>query len=78
MLLLHCRNCDLLVVVAVAHFDFHLAGSHLRGAIAILKCIYKVLFNIVCINLKFFRIYSLCILLFLKPDFHSHISLAQM
>ena len=28
MLFLHCRNRDSLAVVAVAHFDPHLAGRH--------------------------------------------------
>ena len=28
-LFLHCRNCDSLAVVAVAHFDPHLAGHYL-------------------------------------------------
>ena len=28
-LFLHCRNCDSLAVVVVAHFDPHLAGRHL-------------------------------------------------
>ena len=30
-LFLHCRNCDSLTVVAVAHFDLHLAGRHLAS-----------------------------------------------
>ena len=30
-LFLHCRNCDSLAVVAVAHFDPHLAGCHLAA-----------------------------------------------
>ena len=30
-LFLHCRNCDSLAVVAVAHIDFHLAGRHLAA-----------------------------------------------
>ena len=28
---LHCRNCDSLTVVAVAHFDPHLAARHLAA-----------------------------------------------
>ena len=28
---LHCRNCDSLAVVAVAHFDPHLASRHLAA-----------------------------------------------
>ena len=31
MLFLHCRNCDSLTVVAVAHFDPHLAAHHLAA-----------------------------------------------
>ena len=31
MLFLHCRNCDSLAVVAVAHFDPHLASRHLSA-----------------------------------------------
>ena len=27
----HCRNCDSLAVVAVAHLDPHLAGRHLAA-----------------------------------------------
>ena len=30
-LFLHCRNCDSLAVVVVAHFDPHLAGCHLAA-----------------------------------------------
>ena len=30
-LFLHCRNCDSLTVVTVAHFDPHLAGRHLSA-----------------------------------------------
>ena len=28
---MHCRNCDSLAVVAVAHSDLHLAGCHLAS-----------------------------------------------
>ena len=31
MLFLHCRDCDLLAVVVVTHFDPHLAGLHLAA-----------------------------------------------
>ena len=31
MLFLRCRNCDSLTVVAVAHFNTHLAGRHLAA-----------------------------------------------
>ena len=31
MLFLHCRNCDSLAVVVVAHFDPHLPGRHLAA-----------------------------------------------
>ena len=31
MLFLHCRNCDSLAIVAVAHFNPHLNGRHLAA-----------------------------------------------
>ena len=36
-LFLHCRNCDSLAVVVVAHFDPHLADHHLAAIVYIYK-----------------------------------------
>ena len=36
-LFLHCRNCDSLAVVVVAHSDPHLADHHLAAIVYIYK-----------------------------------------